>query len=380
MGRDRVRIAVVKNMIAPYTVPVLEQVAARADVDLFVIYEIATEGNRHWTAPTPGYPHHVLRSWSLDLHILKADGFMHVPIRGLQHLWRFRPDVVLASGAGVWTSPTNLLSMRRAARDDFAFVPWWGSFGRPDRTMLRAPIELCTRAFVSQGDAWLAYGSRAAGHLESLGADPSRIVISPNVARPPERGPDSGWDLGDSAGTRLLFSGQLIERKGIRVLLEAFADLTGGELWIAGDGPLRGLVMEAASRDRRIHVLGHLDWAALHERYARADALVLPSHYEVWGLVVNEAVEHGMPVVTTNQVAAADDLVVEGVTGRIVPADNRGALTSALRDVASWTSQQRQRCAVRSREIIDGWSIERAADGIVEAARLAIEAHCASSR
>lgn len=372
------RIAIIKNMIAPYTVPVLERVAEWSGVDLFVVYETAMEVNRSWAPPAVAFDHHVMRSRSVDLHRMGIDGFAHFPTKRLDALWEFRADVVVASGAGVWSSPTNLLAMRRATRDGFAFVPWWGSFAREDPGLVRSVAKIWMRAFVERGDAWLAYGSRAANHLAQLGADPARIVISPNVARPPEieeRPPRRGRR---GRAARFLFVGQLIERKGIELLLDAFKGMQGGELWVAGDGPLRGLVQDAAQRDGRIEFLGSLGWVELHRRYADVDVLILPSSYEVWGLVVNEAVEHGLPVIATDQVAAADDLLEDGVTGRVVPARNRDALLAAMREIASWSPQQRDRCAIRSRKIADDWSVERAADGIVTAAEIAVEARRAA--
>ena len=365
-------------MIAPYTVPVFERVAERAGVDLFVAYETAMEANREWSPPSVSFDHRIVSSWSVDLRRAGIEGFVHVPREGLGALWTFRPDVVLASGAGVWSSPADVLALARAARGEFAFVPWWGSFAREDPGLLRSAAEIWMRAFVARGDAWLAYGSRAASHLVHLGADPRRIVISPNVARPPEI---EGRPQGDRNGgaTRFLFVGQLIERKGIELLLDAFDGLSGGELWVAGDGPLRRLVQAAARRDPRIHFLGDLGWVDLHRRYGLADVLVVPSSYEVWGLVVNEAVEHGLPVIATDQVAAADDLVEDGVTGRVVPALNRDALLAAMREISAWTPQQRERCATLSRQIADDWSVERAADGIVAAAGIAVEARRGTS-
>lgn len=365
------RIAIIKNMIAPYTAPLFDELAARADIDLLVVYETSTESNRDWVLPPLAYRHQVLRSWSVDLRRVGTEGYLHLPANGLGRLWSFRPDVVIASGAGVWSSPTNLLAMQRARKDGFAFVPWWGSFGHGRRTLSGTPIHLWKRAFVSRGDAWLAYGSRAAAHLASLGADPERTVVTPNVARPSETHGIAPAEDRPTAATRFFFAGQLIERKGIRLLLAAFSEVAGHELWIAGDGPLRQLVEDAARRDSRMQFLGQLGWAELHACYAQADALVLPSSYEVWGLVVNEALAHGIPVITTDQVAAADDLLDEGITGHVVPAADCAALAKAMRRVASWDAAQRRRCAVRGRERMAEWSIASAADGIIHAAELA---------
>ena len=104
------------------------------------------------------------------------------------------------------------------------------------------------------------------------------------------------------------------------MLLEAFRRVDGGELWIVGDGPMREAVEAAASRDRRIRLLGHRDGEALAQAYRDAHILLVPSLYEPWGLVVHEGLAHGLPVITTDQVGAGDDLIESGTNGYVVPA------------------------------------------------------------
>src|SRR4029078_3727088 len=130
------------------------------------------------------------------------------------------------------------------------------------------------------------------------------------------------WRTGQrsAAETRFLFVGRLIERKGLEVLLQAFARFPGGGVWSAGDGPLPPTAAAAASQGGRIRLLGHVDGKDLPALYAQVDALVVPALTEPWGLVVHEGLGNGLPVIASNQVAAADDLVQRGVNGAIVPA------------------------------------------------------------
>ncbi len=131
-------------------------------------------------------------------------------------------------------------------------------------------------------DAWLVYGTRHVRDVVALGADPDRTVIAPITALAPEPPVEPHPPLvGEER--RYLFVGRLIERKGIDVLLEAFCRVDGGELWIVGDGPMREAVEAAASRDRRIRLLGHRDGEALAQAYRDAHILLVPSLYEPWG-------------------------------------------------------------------------------------------------
>ncbi len=384
------RIAIVINMIAPYTTPVFETLSARSDTDLLVVYETPMEPDRRWRPQHAlPYRHAVLESRTVDLARLavgsgfktRFDTYLYIPRHPLAALSEFGPDVIVAAGGGVWSSPTNVIALAARHRHGWAFVPWWGSFQRQRPTLPRRLAEPWVRAFFRLSDAWLAYGTRSSADLVRMGADPSRIVVSPlavapadvapgTVGEPPERG----------MAARFLFVGRLIERKGIDLLLRAFRELASGELWIVGDGCLVRDIVRAAEANPRIRLFGHLDGTDLQDVYRRADVLVLPSHYEVWGLVVNEAQVHGLPVVTTDQVGCAPDLIDAGVNGLIVPAGSWVALAHAMQEVATWTEPQRERCAKRCRSKRETYSPARAADGIARACSLALEHRRSSGR
>jgi glycosyltransferase involved in cell wall biosynthesis len=369
-GRHALRVAVVANMIDPNRAPVLAKLAARDDVGLLVVYETAMEANRHWQ-PDHDLPYRnaLLRSLSVPLFPLGGDGYIHLPWRPLAALRAFQPDVVVAGGSGIWSSPTNIAAL--AARRSWSFVPWWGSPRRPLPSKGRQLADPWVRLFVRASDAWIAYGTRAAEEVERLGADGSRIVIVPNVSRPGM--PPAPWDPWGEHGPRLLFVGQLIPRKGVDVLLDAFASVPRGTLVVAGDGPLRPLVEAAARRDERITYEGHADWRRLQELYRACDVLVLPSRYEVWGLVVNEALSHGLPVIATDEVGAADDLLEPGVTGAICEAGSAESLTRAMIGIADWSPDRQRRCFERALARMQTWSVEVAAERLLAASVLAAE-------
>jgi glycosyltransferase involved in cell wall biosynthesis len=106
----------------------------------------------------------------------------------------------------------------------------------------------------------------------------------------------------------------------------------------------------------------------LPDAYAAADLFVLPSKlHETWGLVVSEAMNFGLPVVVSDKVGCAADLVHPGRNGVIVPHDDAGALAHAIGTLLADPSL-RQFFGAESRRIIDAYTIAAAADGIVAAA------------
>jgi glycosyltransferase involved in cell wall biosynthesis len=377
---EDLRIAVIVNMVAPYTKPLFESLARRVDCRLLVVSETPMERDRRW-APEIDLPfdHVLLDSWTLDLSRLavgsgfrtRFDTYLYVPKRLLRPLVKFAPDVVVAGGGGIWSSPANIAALAARHRHGWGFVPWWGSFSRPHPTLPRRLAEPWVRTFMRTSDAWLVYGSRQARDVVELGADRDRVVVAPITPLLPEapvrdRAPTAGM-------TRYLFVGRLIERKGLDVLLDAFSRVDGGELLIAGDGPLRPMVEAAAARDPRIRLIGHVEGEALATAYRDADVLVVPSLYEPWGLVVHEGLAYGLPVIATDQVGAAEDLIERDVNGYVPTAGSADELRDAMSVIARWTPERYEEGSRRSAERLASFSVERGADGFVRGCMLAHE-------
>jgi glycosyltransferase involved in cell wall biosynthesis len=382
-----IRLAVIVSWVAPYTKPLFERLAQRDECELLVVSETVIERDRQWE-PERDLPFDnvLLDSWELDLARLavgsgfrtRFDTYLYVPKRPLRPLLEFEPDVIIAAGGGIWSSPANIAALAARSRGGWAIVPWWGSFTRPRPTWPRRLADPWVRHFMRTADACLAYGSRAARDLAKMGVDPDRTVLAPITALGPER-PQPRESTRRGKETRFLFVGRLIERKGLDVLLEAFAKVDGGELWIAGDGPLRELVEIHAAQDPRIATFGHVAGQDLLDLYAQVDVLVVPSLYEAWGLVVHEALASGLSVITTDQVGAADDLLDPGVNGYIVPARSAEGTADAMRRLAKWGPDQRDRALTRSAEAIAKCSIERGVEGFLHGASIALQ-HRAARR
>jgi glycosyltransferase involved in cell wall biosynthesis len=364
------RIAVIANMVDPNRVALFERVAREGGIELLVVYETGMESNRSWEVPADlPYRHIRLRSASIDLRRLGTDAYLHLPLRPLEPVSSFRPDVVVAAGGGIWSSPANIAAFAARRRKGWAFIPWWGSFPKGQPSAARRLSERWVRHFVTHSDLCLAYGTRAARELERLGVAPTAIRCVPNAVPHGEPGTDRRRP---NHPVRFLFVGQLIPRKGIAELLDAFLQLPEGELYVAGDGPLRPLVDQAVD-DGRVTYLGQVDRPALQLLYADSDVLVLPSRYEVWGLVINEALEHGLPVIATESVGAVDDLVVDDVNGYVTRTEDADELRKAMARVASWDRTRWRSAATAGAEIVASWSIDAAAAAFVDACRTSAE-------
>ncbi|MEA2210291.1 MAG: UDP-glucose:(heptosyl)LPS alpha,3-glucosyltransferase [Solirubrobacteraceae bacterium] len=151
----------------------------------------------------------------------------------------------------------------------------------------------------------------------------------------------------------LLFAANELERKGFDVLLAAIAKLPHGRVLGAGRvAPSVRLLRESGIGDR-VHWAGHV--SDMTHLYAAADALVLPTRYEPWGLVIVEALGSGLPVVTS-RLAGAAEAVREGETGLLLddPRDPE-ELVAALR----WVCSRSARPAAQVSDSVADYTWER---------------------
>lgn len=170
----------------------------------------------------------------------------------------------------------------------------------------------------------------------------------------------------DPVATVFLYVGRMEPHKGIRELIQAVGLLASEPhfaLLLVGEGSLSAEVAAAAAKDARIRHLGRLSGTDLLSAYTMAEVFVLPSNFEPWGLVVNEAMAAGLPVIATDRVGCIDDLVRVGVTGVVVPAECPDALADAMREFIQDPPALR-RLGQNARLHIAPWTIARSAEVI----------------
>lgn len=174
----------------------------------------------------------------------------------------------------------------------------------------------------------------------------------------------------------LLFSGKLIPRKEPLLLLEAMGklrDYPNLKLIIMGDGPLKNEVQKAATRfiPKKLVFQGFVNQSELGRYYRAADIFVHPSYGETWGLVINEAMQFGLPVLTSDRVGCRLDLVKPGLTGFVFPSGNAERLAFFLETMVrnpDWTKKMGE----KAEKLIGFYSSKLAADGIDRAVHLAM--------
>jgi glycosyltransferase involved in cell wall biosynthesis len=219
--------------------------------------------------------------------------------------------------------------------------PWPGVLHRCYRQSSAATLAVASmlsthRALATWRDCvsrFVALTEFARNKFIAGGFPAERIVVKPNFV-------DADPEIGFGAGDFALFVGRLTEEKGVQVLLDAWRLLADRpKLKIIGDGPLASAVASAVALDPSIEWLGTRRPDEVQNLMREAAVLVVPSTwYEGFPLVIAEAFAAGLPVVAS-RLGAIEELVADGVTGRLFAAGDSLKLASALR-WAFWHSEE----------------------------------------
>lgn len=364
------RLALVTNLCAHYRKPLFHELAQRMETDFFFTSD---GGDAFWSRD------HTLDSGDLAAVATRRRGALAAALA------RGRYDCVVAGLVGRLSLVETVAA---AAVTRTPLVLWVGLWRHPE-TLVHRLSRPFVRALYRRADALVVYGPHVAEHVraetgrvdgvfeacQAVDNEAFRRAASVDgVAR-------VRAELGLGSDPVASFVGRLEPEKGLETLLEALARAQRRlQLMLVGSGSLEPRLRERAASlgvADRVHFAGYVAQEALAPYLLASDMLVLPSittrtFREPWGLVANEAMNCGVPVVATDAVgAAAGGLVVDGVTGRVVPERDAAALGAALDELAG-DPELRARLGARAREHVLGWNYGRAADGFELAIRHAI--------
>jgi glycosyltransferase involved in cell wall biosynthesis len=270
------------------------------------------------------------------------------------------------------------LASWRGARGARVPLILWASLWAHPRSAAHAFSYLPLRRLYRSADAVVTYGPHVSAYVEARGAHNVHVApqavdndfwSSPDVQAPQE----PAWPA--AADARFLFVGRPQREKGLAVLAEAWraAQLAPrrAALVLAGIDPSLAAIAPAGPRregDASMLGLGAVDPVELRNVYAASDVLVLPSiatrtFREPWGLVINEAMNRGLPVIVSDAVgAAAGGLVRDGVNGLVVEAGDSDALAHAIVRLAE-DPQLRDRLGSQGAQDVRDYSYDAWAGG-----------------
>lgn len=368
-ARSRPRVAFVFPQCTHYTQGLFEILATKYDADFFFF----SDGKDwYWERRNGSRGGHFRHEYLSGFRIGNARIAPMLPHR----LLRARYDAIVAAVDGRFSLPVAIACARGRG---IPFVLWTGIWHRIGTAVHRVTLPI-TRFVYRNADAVLAYGNHVKRYLESEGVNCDRIFVATHavdnvvnsrpvpvseISRLRNRLKVSG------SSAILLFVGRLEPVKGTTYLLEAMQKVEQRELVlvIVGDGSERDILRWKAKQlglEETVRFVGYVPPSETAAYYAAACALVVPSvttkrEKEQWGLVVNEGMNQGLPVIASDAVgAAASGLVRDGVNGFVVPERDSAALANAIERLCG-DPELKRRMSEAARSTIHGWDHERMA-------------------
>ncbi len=312
----RPRLAVLTHMVTPYRVPLFDYLARHFDVA--VLYSGHEANRTEWLGIDSALREaRVKQSWGLTIRYWRRrkgrrfdDGYFHLTPGFFTDLARSRPDAVISTEMGFRTLVALLYGWlyRRPV------WVWWGGTIH-NAGDVGAARKLFRRAIARWATRWISYGKSSTDYLLGLEVRREDILQIQNCVE------ETTFSTPAEPAFRLpvrpvvLHVGRLVALKGIDRLLDVSTTLQGEglsfSLLLVGEGPERATLEQQVARLglRNVHFAGSVPAARMPSVYRSADLLVFPSLRDVWGLVVNEAMWSGVPVVASLYAGCAAELL-----------------------------------------------------------------------
>lgn len=328
-----VTTVVVTCIPSPYQVELFDELA-KADPGFRAVYVWRRHASRRWDDPELRHP-----ALFLDEAVTSRQEFFHS---------------VESAELVVFADYSSLVVREAMRRRDAIGAPWcfWGerpgyhglgALGRVWRQINLRPLHRGVAPIWGIGNWAIGeyrreFGDRRLYFNMPYFSDLNRFRAAASARRT------------EPKTVRLLYSGALITRKGVDLLARAFRrlgrDRGNVTLSVIGTGPLRA-TMETILEPfaSRVHFHDFVPWHALPALYAQADILCAPSRYDGWGLIVPEGMAAGMPVIATDRVGAAFDLVEHEKNGWLIRAGDEDALYNAICEAVDLTLDHRMEMA-----------------------------------
>jgi glycosyltransferase involved in cell wall biosynthesis len=315
-NRRSPKIALLINMISPARIPLYAGLAASFDL---LILHGGTERNRDsWRdvqAMLPGAK--IVQAWGWQIPIARRakgqtfdEQYFHFNPGYLWQLLRFKPDAIVTNEMGVRT----LIALIYGTVLRKPVWVWWGGTIHTENKK-SGVVRRCLRRLFSRWVAhWISYGKSSTEYLLSLGVSKHRILELQNAADERYFAFPAQPMFVFEPRPVLLYVGQFIARKGVQLFLRAAARLQkqGLEfsLLLVGSGrdkpTTEKLVQELGLKN--VHFQPSQRPAEMPGIYRSADVLVFPTLEDPWGLVANEAIISGLPVLCSTYAGCAQEL------------------------------------------------------------------------
>lgn len=369
------KVALVTNIIPPYRKPLFEEIGKHCE--LTVICSAVNQADRNWydwnEENTSTFKTITLKGLCLKI----KHGFFYFQPDLLVALRKLRPDVIITSAFALNT----LFGSLYAKITRTPSLLWSASTRLSERKY--STLRLWFRRFLIRlNNAYVATGLDAAEYLVSIGARKDRCFTAVNAVEDITHHSELGKMREEAQGIRseysdpiLLYTGRLIALKGLDLLLLAYEKIQNVEgakdatLLIIGSGPLEKELKKKATQKnlKNARFIEFKQKRQLWPYYLASDIYVLPSREDTWGMVVNEAMQCGLPVVCSKFAGAAREMVENGKTGYVVDPYDTDGFARTLEKIIKDDELRKEMGERAFEKVTADYSIEESAKGFLRA-------------
>ncbi|MDO9272747.1 MAG: glycosyltransferase family 4 protein [Rugosibacter sp.] len=364
-GTARLKVAMVTNIPAPYRLPVFEQVAAAPDIEFCAFFCSGREPDREWDLAASKFKQVFLREKFINFR----GRFIHINPDLWGKLRAFRPDVVITTGF----NPTHLLAYAYARLHGARHIAMTDGTYQSETKLswihrwVRRRVYSGTQAFIGASDGSLAL-------YRSYGIDSKRLFKSHLCAN------NAAFFNAPTVEKRFdfIFCGRFVAMKNPLFAIEVarcVAQRLGRRVstLFVGSGEMEPEMRAAgvtAAQEVTCEFAGFAYQDELPKLYGSARILFFPTQWDVWGVVANEACAAGLPILVSTFAGTIGDLIRDGENGFVLPLDVQRWTDASVRLLSD--SDLYDAMSARGRALVQEYSFENAAAGIVNAVRMSV--------
>lgn len=329
------KILFLTNYASPYRVDFFNKLGNFCD--LTVLFTDKTKEQKHRSQEWFKQQNHFNFKYtqlSRKIGIKKKNVFLDV----LKYLNKSYDRIIICG----YSSPTTMLAIQYLKLKKIPFyIEVDGGLIKQD-SWLKYKIK---KYFLSSATGYFSSGKETTKYLVHYGADKNKIIEYPftslkeqdilNQIPTEQEKKNLKKELNIREDKIILSVGQFIYRKGYDVLINAMRNIDKNiGVYIIGDEPTKEyLSLQKQFNLTNLHFVGFKTKEELKKYYMAADLFVLPTREDIWGLVINEAMAMGLPVITTEKCVAGLELVKNGVNGYIIPIESTEILAEKINKI-----------------------------------------------
>lgn len=320
----------VSNVPSPYNVEYLNELGKKMDVTAVFERGSSAERDSSWqNLNVKNFKCNILDGFRFNVDSALSLGIC-------KYLRQFKKDHIVIGNP---TTPTGIVAILYCKLHKIPYIiQSEGGIAKDGKGLMEKlkwflmhSAKLYLSGMSLKNEYFLTYG----GTPERIFQYPFTSLYEDDIVKKPLSGSDKielRKALGIDAECMFVYVGQFIYRKGIDVLLRAcaFIDRNVYVLLIGGEPTEEYLSIINELQLKNIHFINFIDKEKLKKYYAASDFFVLPTREDTWGLVVNEAMAAGLPVITTFSCVAGVELIEDGINGFLVDKDNPEQLANRM--------------------------------------------------